>query len=76
MSGPPSDTDSQGSNRKMTKAEFLMAQVNLDPIESYGSQEYMSTVKPSLPATATELNSKSVGVTPKSSNMSSNKPPL
>ncbi len=36
----------------------------------------MSTVKPSLPATAIDVNSKSVGVTSKSSNQASDKPPL
>jgi len=39
-----SDSDDSWGGRKMTRAEWLMAQVDLDPIESHGSME-MSTAK-------------------------------
>ena len=37
-------SDGSWGGRKMTRAEWLMAQVDLDPIESHGSME-MSTAK-------------------------------
>ena len=33
----PSESDSSEEEDKMTRAEFLMAQVDLEPIESQGS---------------------------------------
>lgn len=37
------DIDDFSDGRKMTRAEFIMAQVDLDPIESHGSQELSTT---------------------------------
>jgi len=37
INSPGSDSDFDTDATKMTRAEFIMAQVDLDPIESQGS---------------------------------------
>jgi len=43
ITSPGSDSDFDTDATKMTRVEFLMAQVDLDPIESQGSQELSTT---------------------------------